>query len=201
MRWGPIPLHCMQSNCVFPINQIRSLDLLDWTLESPDNTVTRREEHWCHLRNAKLIGVPQINSRWSTFPLHWIHRHLSFHIIYNKCLDILNNNPEIPWEKHLKSVGTSISVKQQDEKPGHPISSGDESWFPVFEWRGKPSFHKHLKRRFPLGIYMWEGPCVLCFKRNGPWDALIRKKSKFPCRGFMHVHRSYHKMKGCMSPL
>ena len=44
-------------------------------------------------------------------------------------------------------------------------------------------------------------PCVLCFKRNGPRDALIRKKSKFPCRGFMHAHRSYHKMKGCLSPL
>ena len=25
---------------------------------------------------------------------------------------------------------------------------------------------------------MWEGPCVLCFKRNGPRDALIRKKPK-----------------------
>ena len=25
---------------------------------------------------------------------------------------------------HLKSIGTTISVKQQDEKPGHPISSG-----------------------------------------------------------------------------
>ena len=24
-------------------------------------------------------------------------------------------------------IGTSISVKQQDEKPGYPISSGDES--------------------------------------------------------------------------
>ena len=22
-----------------------------------------------------------------------------------------------------------------------------------------------------------------------------------PCRGFMHAHRSYHKMKGCLSPL
>ena len=85
-------------------------------------------------------------------------------------------------------------------KPGHPISSGDESWFPVFEWRRTWYFHKHLKRSFPLGICMWEGPCVLCFKRNGPRVALIRKKSKFPCRGFMHAHRSYHKMKGCLSP-
>ena len=24
---------------------------------------------------------------------------------------------------------------------------------------------------------------------------------KFPCIGFMHAHRSYHKMKGCLSPL
>ena len=114
---------------------------------------------------------------------------------------ILYNNPEIPWDTHLKSIGTSISEKQQDEKPGHPISSGDESWIPVFEWRGKPSFHKHLKRTFPLGICMWARLCILCFKRNGPRDALIRKKSKFPCRGFMHAHRSYHKMKGCLSPL
>ena len=114
--------------------------------------------------------------------------------------DILYNNPEIPWYTHLKSIGTSISVKQQYEKPWHPISSGDESWFPVFDWSGKPSFHKHLKRSFPLGIYMWEGPCVLCFKRNGPQDALIRKKSKFPCRGFMHAHRSYHNMKGYWVP-
>ena len=167
----------------------------------PKNTVTTREEHWCHLRNSKQIGVPQDNSRWSTFPLHWIHSHLAFHIIYNKWLDILYNNPEIPWDTHLNSIGTSISVKQQDERSGKPMSSGDESWFPVFDWRGKPSFHKHLKRSFPLGICMWKGPCVLCLKRNGPRDTLIRKKSKYPWRGFMHTHRSYHKMKRCLSPL
>ena len=167
----------------------------------PKITVKRREEHWCHLRNAKEIDVPQIISRWSTFPLHWIHSHLALQIKYNKWLDILYNNPEIPWVTHLKSIGTSISVKQHDERPGNPISSGDESWFPVFDWWGKPFFPKHLKRSFPFGICMWEGPCVLCFKRNGPRDALIRKKSKFPWRGFMHAHRSYHKVKGWLSPL
>ena len=140
----------------------------------PRNTVKTREEYWCHLRNAKLIGVPQINSKWSTFHLHWINSHLAFHIIYNKWLDILYNNPEIPWDTHLKSIGTSISVKQEDERSRHPISSGDESWFPVFEWRGKQSFQKHLKSSFPLGICMWVGPCVLSFKRNGPRNALIR---------------------------
>ena len=142
----------------------------------PKNTVTTREEHWCHLKNAKSIGVPQINSRWSTFPLHWIHSHLAFHIIYNKWLEILFINPEIPWDTHRKSIGTSISVKQQDEISGHPISSGDESWFPVFDWRFKPSFHKHLKRSFPLGICMWEGPSVLEYVCEG--DPLFYASSK-----------------------
>ena len=36
---------------------------------------------------------------------------------------------------------------------------------------------------------------------NGPRDALIRKKSKFPCKVFMHAHRSYHKMKGSLRSL
>ena len=146
---------------------------------------------WCTPNQLKMKHIS----------LHWIHRHLAFHIIYNKWLDILYNNPEIPWDTHLKCIGTSISVKQQDERSRYPISSGDESWFPLFEWRGKPSFQKHLRRSFPLRICMCEAPCVLCFKRNGARDALIRKKSKFPCRGFMHAHRSYHKMKGCLSPL
>ena len=141
-----------------------------------------------------------MNSRWSTFPLHWIHSHLSFHIIYSMWPDILYNNAEIPWDTHLKSIGTSVSVKQKDERSGHPISTGDESWFPVFDWRGKPSFHKHLKRSFPLGICMWEGPCVSCFKRNGPRDALIRKESIFPCRSFMHAHSTYHKWKDIWVP-
>ena len=93
---------------------------------------------------------------------------------------ILYNNPEIPWDTHLKSIGTSISVKQQDERSGHPISSGDDSWFPIFDWSGKPSFHKHLKRSFPLGIWMWEGPCVLCFKRNGPQMLWLEGSPNYP---------------------
>ena len=32
---SPDPLHCVQSNALFPIKQVRSLDLLDGTTESP----------------------------------------------------------------------------------------------------------------------------------------------------------------------
>ena len=34
-RWCPIPLHCVQSNALFPIKQIRSLDLLHGTTVNP----------------------------------------------------------------------------------------------------------------------------------------------------------------------
>ena len=59
---------------------------------------------------------------------------------------------------------------------------------------------KAPQEEFSLRICMWEGPCVLCFKRNGPRDALIGKMSKFPCRVFKHTHRSYHKWKDVWVP-
>ena len=62
------------------------------------------------------------------------------------------------------------------------IISGWE-WFPVFDWRGKPTFHKHLKRSLPSEIGMWEGLCVFCLKWNGPRDALTQKMAGFPCSG------------------
>ena len=39
-QMSPVSLHCVQSNCVFPIKHVRNLDFLDWTPESP-------QEH-CH---------------------------------------------------------------------------------------------------------------------------------------------------------
>ena len=40
----------------------------------------------------------------------------------------------------------------------HPVSSGDESWFPVFDRRGKPTFHKHLNGSFHSGICIEKDP-------------------------------------------
>ena len=37
----------------------------------------------------------------------------------------------------------------------HAISSQDQSWINVFEWRGEPTFHKHLKRSFPSAVWIW----------------------------------------------
>ena len=62
------------------------------------------------------------------------------------------------------------------------IISGWE-WFPVFDWRGKLTFHKHLKRSVPSEIGLWEGLCIFCLKWNGPRDALTQKKAGIPCSG------------------
>ena len=64
----------------------------------------------------------------------------------------------------------------------HHISSQDESWFPVLDWRGKPGFHKHLKWSFPTAIDRREGLCFLsqveCTARG-----MTQKKAGFPCSG------------------
>ena len=62
------------------------------------------------------------------------------------------------------------------------IISGWE-WFPVFYWRDKPTFHKHLKMSLPSEIGMWEGLFVFCLKWNGPRDNLTQKKAGFPSSG------------------
>ena len=65
----------------------------------------------------------------------------------------------------------------------HSISSKDESWCPVFDWKFEPTFHKYLKRSFPSAIGMWVGHCVSCLKWNAPREALTQKKAGFPCSG------------------
>ena len=65
----------------------------------------------------------------------------------------------------------------------HTVSSQDESWFPIFDLRGEPTFLKHLRWSFPSAISLWEGPCGFWLKWNGPPEALIQKKAQFPCSG------------------
>ena len=100
-----------------------------------------------------------------------------------KWLDFLEESKEIPWDTRLKSIWILTSVQQLEESSMHPISSQDESWFPVFDWRFDPTFDQHLKWSFPSAIGMWEGPCVFCLKWNGPRETLTQKKARLPCSG------------------
>ena len=104
-----------------------------------------------------------------------------FHSIQYKWLDCLEESTEIPWDTRLKTIWILIPVQQLEESSIHRISSQDESWFPVFDWRFEPTFHQHLKWTFPSAIGMWEGPCVFYLKWNGPREALTQKKVGLPC--------------------
>ena len=112
-----------------------------------------------------------------------LHSYHVFHSIQYKWLDFPEESTEIPWDTRLKSIWRLISVQQLEESSMHPISSQDESWFPVFDWRGEPTFHKHLKCSFPSAIDMWVGPCVFYLKWNGPWETLTQKMAGLPCSG------------------
>ena len=103
-----------------------------------------------------------------------------FHSIQYKWLDFLEESTEIPWDTRLKSIWILISVQQLEEISMNPISSQNESWFPVFDWRFEPTFHQHLKWSFPSAVGMWEGHCVSCLKWNGPRETLTQKKVGFP---------------------
>ena len=81
----------------------------------------------------------------------------------------------------FQSIWILISVQKLEESFMPPISSQDESWFPVFDWRFEPTFHQHLKWSFPSAIGMWEGPCVSCPKWNGLRETLTQKEVGFPC--------------------
>ena len=92
-----------------------------------------------------------------------------------KWLDFLEETTEILWDTRLKSIWIFISAKQREESSMHQISSQDESWFPVFDWRGEPVFHNHFKWNFPSAIRRRVGLCAFCLKWNVPREALHQK--------------------------
>ena len=65
----------------------------------------------------------------------------------------------------------------------HHVSSQDESWFPVFDWRGEPVFHKHLKWNFPSAIGRWEGTLCFLSQVECTTRGLTQNKAGFPCSG------------------
>ena len=146
-------------------------------------SLTRLEEHWCHCRKVKYLGVAPINSRLSPIPLHWLQNNSLFPIIHDKWLDFLWATTEIPWDTCLQFIGTPISAQELEDSSIQPESSREESWFPGFYWTGRPTFQNHLKRSLPWAIGKWEGPWFCCLRLSGYRDSLTRNKVGFPWSG------------------
>ena len=84
-----IPLHCVQSNSLFPIKQVRSLDLLDGTTESPREIPQKSRRTLMSLQEYEIPWGCQINSKLSPISLHWIQSNSLFPIRHEKWLDFL----------------------------------------------------------------------------------------------------------------
>ena len=148
----------------------------------PQKSLTNLEEHWCHRRNVKYLGVAQINSRLRTIPLHWLQNNSLFPIIHDKWLDFLQANRNSL--RHTSSVyrNTNFSTGTRGKLHAPHIISR-RSWFPVFYWTVRPTLNKHLKRSLPSPIDMWEGHWVFSLKWSGYRDSLTRNKVGFPWSG------------------
>ena len=62
----------------------------------PEKSLSSLEEHCCHCRNMKYLGVAQINSRLSPISLHWLQSNSLFPIRHDKSLDVLYATNRIP---------------------------------------------------------------------------------------------------------
>ena len=82
-------MHCLQSNSVFSIKHVRSLDLFDGIPQSPQEPCHKPRSTLMSPQECKIAQCTQINSKCSPIPLHWLQSHLAFHIIHDKWLDFL----------------------------------------------------------------------------------------------------------------
>ena len=173
----------MQSNPVFPIKYIRSLDYLDGTLESS-------QEH-CHMKRSTLISTQEGKTAQCTpnqFEMKPISPSLApwrsrvpQHTVQAAWLPLGNYRDSLRHQSQgYMNINFSTVTRGKLHAP-HKVSRWE---LIICLWcRGKPTFHKHLKWSFPSAIAMWEGPWVFCLKWNGLRGALTQKKARFPWSG------------------
>ena len=112
-----IPLHCVQSNALFPIKQVRSLDLIEETTESPPEIPhkSRRtmmspqecEIALCSPNHLEMTtNSPALSSEQCPIPLHT--GHLAWLPLDNS-RDSLRHPSQVYTNKNL-STGTRVKL-------------------------------------------------------------------------------------------
>ena len=142
----------------------------------PRNIFKKRDEHWCNSGMQNSLVYPKSTRDEVHFPfigsiaIPCSTEYSTSGLTSLRKLQIFSETPA--W--------IFISEHQLEESFMHHISCPDESWFPVFDWRGEPVFHMHLKWSFPSEIGRWEGLCAFCFKWNVPREAWLKRRPDFP---------------------
>ena len=81
----------MQSNSLFTIKQVRTLDLLDGSTENPPEIPHKSRRKLMSPQECEISWGSQIKSRLSPITLHWLQNNSLFPIIHDKWLDFLGN--------------------------------------------------------------------------------------------------------------
>ena len=98
----------MQSNALFTIKQVRILDFLDGTNESPPEVPNTSRKTLMAPQECQIARGAQINLKYRPIPLFWLQSNVPFQIIQDDWLGFLWETPEIPSDTRLKSILTTI---------------------------------------------------------------------------------------------
>ena len=93
---GTISLQWVQSNFMFPVEQVRSHNVLDGTPESPQDHYSKTRGTLLSPQECKIAQCTPSQLEMEPMSLHWLHSYHVFHIIQNKLLDFLQETTEIP---------------------------------------------------------------------------------------------------------
>ena len=161
-RWGPIPLHCVQSNSLFPIKQVRSLDLPERTTESPREIPQKSRRTLMLLQEYEIPrGSPnQLNIKPNyralapeQFPVPHHTRQVAWLLLGNY-QNFLRHTSSV-----YRNTNFSTGIRGKLHAP-HIVPRGE--LITGLYWTGKATLNKHLKSSLPSAIGMWEAPWVFC---------------------------------------
>ena len=144
----------MQSNALFPIKQVRILDLLDGTTESPPEVPHKSRRTLMSPQECEiaLCSPNQLEMTTNSPALASEHCHVPHHTGQLTWLPLGNSGDSL---RHPSQVyrNTNISTRARGKLHEPHIVLRRELILRIL-LRGRPPSHKHLKRSLPSAIGM-----------------------------------------------
>ena len=138
---------------MFPIKQVRNLDLLDGTTESLQEIPQKSRRTLMSLQEYEITWGSSNHSRLNPIPLHWLQNNSLFPIVHEKWLNSFRQLPK--FLRHTSSVyrNTNFSTGTRVKLHAPHIVSRSEL-IPRILLNRRPTLNKHLKRSLPSPIGM-----------------------------------------------
>ena len=147
-------MHCMQSNAVFPIKQVRSLDLLDGTTESPPEIPHKSRRTRMSLQECEIARCSpnQLQMMTNSPALASEQCHVPHHTGQLTWIPLGNSGDSLRHPSQVyRNTNFSTGIRGKLHAP-HIVLRRE--LIPGFYYRCRPPSHKHLKRNLPSAIGM-----------------------------------------------